>query len=321
MSNSEDFDAIQTFFNTQTPKTAIGADTKTAFLQWSASQDRGWITGFGTSDSQVQKAKDYRDQYNKAEFAPLPVGQQLSAEEKKYFQDMPVVNTTGMSAEDAQKAIWTKQANSPPPPAGSVWLGGKPAVAPAVKHATIKQGSKGADVVAWQKIVNINPDGNFGPQTTAITKKWQKDHNLKDDGIVGAATWTMAEKTTNVEGAPMPPAPQQVAAVSGQNTVTAGTPVAAAHVAAAKTGAATVSKPAVTPAFKDTKVDTTMQSGATAFQTAVNKIESGAKVAEAGMLSVPKKLPVWAWAGLIGSAVAGLAYAIWGKPKTRLYRD
>ncbi len=62
----------------------------------------------------------------------------------------------------------------------------------AVSHATIKQGSKGADVTAWQTIIGVTADGNFGTGTTAATKKWQTAHGLTADGVVGPKSWSAA---------------------------------------------------------------------------------------------------------------------------------
>lgn len=64
-----------------------------------------------------------------------------------------------------------------------------------VTHSTIRQGSKGTDVKAWQAIIGVTPDGNFGPATAAATKKWQSDHGLTPDGVVGVKTWGIAIPT------------------------------------------------------------------------------------------------------------------------------
>lgn len=70
---------------------------------------------------------------------------------------------------------------------------------------TIRLGSKGPDVVAWQNVLNaeagflkrlfgvvLKADGAFGPKTEAATKAWQEARSLKPDGIVGPATWAAA---------------------------------------------------------------------------------------------------------------------------------
>jgi hypothetical protein len=49
----------------------------------------------------------------------------------------------------------------------------------------IRRGSVGPEVVAWQKVLGITPDGVFGAQTEAATRAWQAAHGLVADGIVG----------------------------------------------------------------------------------------------------------------------------------------
>lgn len=56
----------------------------------------------------------------------------------------------------------------------------------------LAQGSSGAQVAAWQKIIGVSADGQFGPATAKATKKWQSDHGLTPDGIVGPETWAAA---------------------------------------------------------------------------------------------------------------------------------
>lgn len=76
---------------------------------------------------------------------------------------------------------------------------------------TIKIGSRGPDVQAWQTFLRggqIDADGNctakegdaiisdgiFGPVTDKATKAWQAANNLTADGIVGPNTWALAVK-------------------------------------------------------------------------------------------------------------------------------
>ena len=60
---------------------------------------------------------------------------------------------------------------------------------------TIKLGSTGEDVKAWQNIIHVTPDGKFGPQTDAATRSWQRAHGLVADGVVGPKTWAAAGPT------------------------------------------------------------------------------------------------------------------------------
>jgi hypothetical protein len=63
----------------------------------------------------------------------------------------------------------------------------KPAAKAAFKP--IKLGSKGQAVKNVQKILGINPDGDFGPGTEAAVKSFQKGKGLKVTGIVDANTF------------------------------------------------------------------------------------------------------------------------------------
>lgn len=60
---------------------------------------------------------------------------------------------------------------------------------------TIRQGSSGAFVVEWQRIllahqIPLKVDGEFGPVTHAATVVFQRQHDLKEDGVVGQLTWS-----------------------------------------------------------------------------------------------------------------------------------
>lgn len=82
---------------------------------------------------------------------------------------------------------------------------------------TIRRGSTGADVVAWQNVLikdpkplswrtstgvprtwpanwvwPITPDGSFGSYTQAATECWQSRRGLSADGVVGPMTWAKA---------------------------------------------------------------------------------------------------------------------------------
>ena len=54
--------------------------------------------------------------------------------------------------------------------------------------STLQLGSSGPDVAAWQRIVGVPADGDFGPKTLEATQRWQAAHGLKDDGVVGPKT-------------------------------------------------------------------------------------------------------------------------------------
>ena len=54
----------------------------------------------------------------------------------------------------------------------------------------LKKGSNGEAVKQVQKLLGLDPDGDFGNNTELAVKKWQKDNGLLDDGIIGDATWS-----------------------------------------------------------------------------------------------------------------------------------
>lgn len=70
---------------------------------------------------------------------------------------------------------------------------GKTTTMPAAQKLTIKEGSRGANVVEWQQLIGISPaDGIFGPNTTKLSKAWQARNGLTADGIIGPASWGKA---------------------------------------------------------------------------------------------------------------------------------
>ena len=58
-----------------------------------------------------------------------------------------------------------------------------------VARATVKRGSKGADVKYLQTKLGITADGDFGPKTNAAVLAFQTSRGLVADGIVGPKTW------------------------------------------------------------------------------------------------------------------------------------
>lgn len=60
------------------------------------------------------------------------------------------------------------------------------------KKTTIRLGSKGPEVAAWQQFLRLKADGVFGPATQAATVAFQRSKKLTADGVVGPATWAAA---------------------------------------------------------------------------------------------------------------------------------
>lgn len=77
----------------------------------------------------------------------------------------------------------------------SLFLSGK-STSVAVTRATVKYGSRGADVTYLQECLNERSysvgsvDGIFGNKTLAAVKAFQADYGLTVDGIVGPKTWS-----------------------------------------------------------------------------------------------------------------------------------
>lgn len=61
----------------------------------------------------------------------------------------------------------------------------------------LKIGSKGDRVKELQRLLNILPDGDFGPKTEMAVMEYQADNKLTVDGIVGSKTWTHLQTPKN----------------------------------------------------------------------------------------------------------------------------
>jgi peptidoglycan hydrolase-like protein with peptidoglycan-binding domain len=81
-----------------------------------------------------------------------------------------------------------------------------PKAIPVSGRPLLKIGSRGADVIEWQHVIGVKPDGIFGLATASTTIAWQKSHGLAADGIVGPASWAIAYQAIPALGK-TPPAP------------------------------------------------------------------------------------------------------------------
>lgn len=73
------------------------------------------------------------------------------------------------------------------------WKSPKP-VAPKYPGTSIKEGSKGNNVVLVQKELGVTSDGIYGPNTKKAVIKFQLKNNLVGDGVVGPKTWEIIFK-------------------------------------------------------------------------------------------------------------------------------
>ena len=79
------------------------------------------------------------------------------------------------------------------PPQLTMSIGDVPRPPPSPSGRPIlMRGSTGADVIEWQHVIGVKPDGVFGAATEATTKAWQTSHGLLADGKVGPKSWTLA---------------------------------------------------------------------------------------------------------------------------------
>jgi len=59
----------------------------------------------------------------------------------------------------------------------------------AKQRPTLFRGSKGPLVIVVQKVLEVNPDGKYGPATESAVRKFQRECDLVPDGRVGPKTW------------------------------------------------------------------------------------------------------------------------------------
>ena len=66
-----------------------------------------------------------------------------------------------------------------------------------VDHAVLRRGDKGAEVALLQRLLHIEDDGYFGPNTEAAVTLFQRSRGLEADGVVAGYTWRELEKTSS----------------------------------------------------------------------------------------------------------------------------
>ncbi|MDP8960829.1 MAG: peptidoglycan-binding protein [Actinomycetota bacterium] len=71
---------------------------------------------------------------------------------------------------------------------------------------TIRQGSRGPDVAAWQRHLRIGDDGVFGSGTRKATIEYQRSRGLTADGVVGPQSWAAYHRDLD-STQPPPPRP------------------------------------------------------------------------------------------------------------------
>lgn len=224
--SSDDIEAINTYIQGTTPRTPEATTLK---AQWATFYNNlNFITK--SLDSTFEDAENRRNIFNAANLAPadLQNAADLTAAQKIKRQ-AAIAASPALSPMQKAAAI----AKNPNIPTTSGVPGS------AIKRATIKQGSKGVDVIAWQQIIGVAADGNFGSGTVTATKAWQSKHGLTADGTVGPKTWSAAigtpvqeSATNNFSAGPTP----FVGAAPKSPPFSPVSPSVSAHVAAVNAG-------------------------------------------------------------------------------------
>lgn len=178
--SSDDVDAINTYIVNAATKTPEAGNLQAQWKTWYGNLN--FISK--ALDSTFQEASNRRTVFNAANMDPENFNTAADlTHERAVTKQAAIASSTALSPSQKAAAI-AKNPNIPTTP-------GVPGSA--VKHATIRQGSKGSDVTAWQQIIGVSPaDGNFGAGTLSATKAWQTAHHLTADGVVGPATWSAA---------------------------------------------------------------------------------------------------------------------------------
>lgn len=206
--STDDIEAINTYFLNTPIKTPEAGSLQAQFKTWYAGLN--FITK--AFDDTFKEASIRRSVFNAANNDPEDLTHAADLKPgEAVAKQAAIAQSPALSVSQKKVAI----AHNPTVPTTS----GVPSTA--VKHATIRQGSKGADVTAWQQIIGVTADGNFGTGTAAATKSWQTAHGLAADGVVGPKSWSAAV------GAPVQEAPNLAAAMLPPISPTFPTPKAA----------------------------------------------------------------------------------------------
>lgn len=70
---------------------------------------------------------------------------------------------------------------------------------------TLRNGSRGADVMRLQRALHLIADGIFGKQTEMAVMEFQRLHGLEADGVVGPNTWAAVVEVEKRLAAPAGP--------------------------------------------------------------------------------------------------------------------
>lgn len=199
-------EAINVYMKNTAAQTEAAKKLKADWNKWFAGLN--WLSL--QMDSTAQEASNRRNAFNiantKSEAEATALKQQLA---------------TGITREEMQgkPRIADAAGNYPKQPGVTVASAAPKTVLPGARP-TIRRGSTGEPVKAWQRILaTVKADGIFGPATESATKSWQAARGLKADGVVGPATWAAGLGTST-------PMSKSVAAITP--VLPLGTPASAA---------------------------------------------------------------------------------------------
>lgn len=254
------------------------------------------------------------------------------------------VSSSGTIAETIAKV--TQQTKQTVIPTSGVTADGK--AYPTIRQGDgINSATLRPAVARWQQIIGVSADGKFGPMTASATKKWQASRGLVADGIVGPKSWSAAlSKPVSV---PVSSATDLSASLSpgesigdfvkrtveAQKAAVTGVPTPSKNETIAQTIArvtqqtkqAVLKKPAIDTQKIPAKLPTKIIQGPAVSKSPLPKkvppppppppkarvrdrVVKTAKVAEAGMASSWRTLPLWGKVLMVLTsvgAVAGLA--------------
>lgn len=169
-------EAINVYMKNTAAKTSQAKDLKAQWVKWFGGLN--WLDL--QRDAIAQEASNRRNAFNVANTASIEEADALKQQ-----------LATGVTREEMQgKPRIADAAGNYPKQKGITVASAAPKTVLPGARPTIRRGSTGDPVKAWQRILgNVTADGIFGPATERETKSWQAARGLKADGVVGPATW------------------------------------------------------------------------------------------------------------------------------------
>jgi peptidoglycan hydrolase-like protein with peptidoglycan-binding domain len=212
MSQIENVEAINRFFQSEHPHNDKSANIKKLFTDWY--QNSSWYDK-NLSTVWYDEMLTRKNQYTLAN-ANTPHDLEVAKR----------IMTTGMTEETMQG----KERKPVDVKTGAVGSQIKnptiPGIAPGLSR-NLKKGVTGNDVKQWQSFLGLTPPtGYFDALTDSKTRDWQKSRGLKVDGIVGKNSWTDAFGVHAVVTTELPKPAQQTPAAAKNTPAPANTPAA-----------------------------------------------------------------------------------------------